>query len=516
MGRAATLRVDILADAKGVDRGVGQAESRLGKLGKVGKAAGIAAGAGLALAGAAALKFGADAVGAASEVQQSFGALDTVYGRNAAQVKKWAAGAADSVGLAKSEYANLSSLVGSQLQGMGVAQDKSAKQSNNLIKLGADLAATYGGSVKDAVGAVSSVLKGETDPIERYGVSIKAADVAARQAQLGLDGLTGKAAKQAKAQATLSLLTEQTTKAQGAFKRESGTLAGQQERLRAKFENVKAAVGKGLLPILTRFVGFLSNKVLPGAQRAGRQLAEKLGPAFRAVGRFITRDVVPAARTFIAWFQERIVPGIKRALVPVLESGKRAFDKVRDAIRDNRPQLEKIGNLFRRVAEFVADKVYPILGRLAGFMLGRLGDAISAGISVVSGLVDVFDNVAGAIRNVIEWLGKIKVPKALKAVGDGIGKIIPGSAELTTTRPQLAGRSSSYGGPTGLSTAALGSSAWQQLVRSPTPLAVGGVVIDARTYVRVDGALDADAVGRQLETILQRRNRRLGRTVVTL
>ena len=60
MGRPATLKVDIVADARKVGGGVDQASSKLGKLGSVGKKAGLGVAGGLALASAAAVKFGVD------------------------------------------------------------------------------------------------------------------------------------------------------------------------------------------------------------------------------------------------------------------------------------------------------------------------------------------------------------------------------------------------------------------------------------------------------------------------
>lgn len=276
-----TMTFDIVARDRASDKFDKFGNAVDGSSGKLKKFAKFAA-AGLAAGGVIAGKFALDTVKSASDVEQSFGALESVYGKNAKQVKEWASAAADGVGLAKSEYANLSALVGSQLQGMGTSSDKAAKKSNDLIKMGADLAATYGGSVKDAVEAVSSTLKGETDPIERYGVSIKASDVSARKLAMGLDGLTGKADKQATAQATLALLTEQTGKAQGAFGRESDTLAGQQERLGAKFDNLKASLGEKLLPVMTSATTAASDFITE--LQTGEGTGGKVAAAFKTVG----------------------------------------------------------------------------------------------------------------------------------------------------------------------------------------------------------------------------------------
>src|SRR4029077_20579711 len=148
--------------------------------------------------GAAVIAFSKQAFDAASRTQQAMGAVDTVFGKSAGQIKRWAAGAADSVGLAKSEYGELAAVIGAQLKNLGVPMDQVAGKTNDLVKLGADLSATYGGTTAEAVEALSSVLKGETDPIEKYGISIKQATIAAEMAKEGTDKLTGAAAKQAK------------------------------------------------------------------------------------------------------------------------------------------------------------------------------------------------------------------------------------------------------------------------------------------------------------------------------
>lgn len=510
MGRPATLRVDIVADARKVGSGVRDAESSLGRLGSVGRKAGLAVAGGLAVGTAAAGKFALDSIKSASDVQQAYGALDTVYGKSSASVKRWAEGAADSVGLAKSEYANLSALVGSQLQGMGMHQDKSAKKSNELIKLGADLAATYGGSVNDAVSAVSSTLKGETDPIERYGVSIKQADVNARLAAMGLDGLTGKAAKQAQAQAVLGLLTEQTAKATGAFGRESNTLAGQQERLKAKFENLKATVGAKLLPVVTRLFTWFNDKLLPAAGRLGRWLQANLGPAFAAVGRFIRDKAVPAARELVHWYVEKIAPGLKRSVAPVLAGIRSAFAKVTDAVRRNKPELLQLFNALKKVAEFMANKVYPIVGKMLGRAFSTLGDSIGDIIGIVGWFTRSISNAIDKVRSLIGWIQNIHMPKLdlPSWAGGAVGNLV-------TVGPQLVGSAPSYDNRRSWSTAALATGATStsgqlRTVSASSSTLSAGSYVDARTFVTVDGALDPVRTADQIAELLDRRSRRLG------
>lgn len=258
MANSATLAIRIVSDAKGASKGFDDAERRVGGFTAGLDRASVAAGGVLAGVGLLAT----EAFNSASALQQAGGAVESVFGANAAAVKAYAADAADAVGLANSDYSNLAALLGAQLNGMGVAADQLVPKSNDLIKMGADLAATFGGTTQDAVNALSSALKGETDPIERYGISIKQADVNARLAQMGLSGLEGQAAKTAQAQAVMALITDQGAAANGAFAREADTAAGQQQRMAAQAENAKAALGEALLPIVAKGSEMLASLAL--------------------------------------------------------------------------------------------------------------------------------------------------------------------------------------------------------------------------------------------------------------
>lgn len=246
MVNAAELVVRVISDSSKARADLDNTASRAGKFSStMGKMAAPAAGAVLAIGAVAKA-----AVDSASRTQQAYGALDSVFGKNSGIVKKWAGEAAQSVGLAGSEYAELASVIGAQLKNMGVPMDQVANKTKGLVTMGADLAATFGGTTAEAVEALSSALRGETDPIEKYGVAVKQADIAARMAAEGTDKLTGEAGKAAKTQALLALITEQTADAQGQFARESDSAAGSAQIASAQMENMKSAMGTALLPVV--------------------------------------------------------------------------------------------------------------------------------------------------------------------------------------------------------------------------------------------------------------------------
>ncbi|MCM0618779.1 phage tail protein [Nocardioides bruguierae] len=281
---AGPIRISILADGSNANRAFASVSANAGgmgvRVGKAGKALGLAVAAGTAVAGAAALKFAADSVKSASDAQQSLGATETVFGKYARSVVKRSNEAATAVGISANEYRELSNVVGASLTGAGVSIKEASSLTADLNKRAADMAATFGGTTREAVEAVSSALRGETDPIERYGVSIKQADVNARLAALGQDELTGAAAKQAEMQARLDLIFSKTAKTQGAFAKESDTLAHQQQVLGAQFENVKAKIGSALLPVLTQAFSYVNTTVVPAVEKFGAAMRDKLAPVF--------------------------------------------------------------------------------------------------------------------------------------------------------------------------------------------------------------------------------------------
>lgn len=270
-----TLWVRVKADTKNASKGIKGTESGILALGKTAGKAAAALGAVFAVGAVA--DWGREVVEAGSKAEQSIGGVQAVFKGASSDVERFAAASAESVGLAASEYRDFATVTGAQLKNLLGPTDDLAQQTDRLIVLGSDLAATYGGETSDAVAAIGSLFRGEADPIERYGVSIKQADVNARLAAQGLSGLEGEAKKQAEAQARLALLFEQTTDAQGQFARESGTLAVQQQVLRASLENVKAEIGVALLPVIVDLVDTFRRDMLP----------------------VIVRDIVPALKTLL-------------------------------------------------------------------------------------------------------------------------------------------------------------------------------------------------------------------------
>ena len=255
------LNVEILGEFKKLTSATTGAQNSLAGLQK--RVSGISRGIsrvvgtlGVTLGFAGIIQGAKSSVEAASDLEQQFGALDSIFKGNAGEMKVFAK-EMNNIGLSSAEAARQSSLLGALLKGSGLNIDQTAGKTKGLVKLAGDLAATFGGPTSDAVRAISSLLRGERDPIERYGVSLKQVDINAQMLKDAKNGLVFASDKEAAIQATLTLLYEKTKDAQGQAAREADSYAGVTAALTAKFEDMQAEIGQALLPVLTEFSEWL-------------------------------------------------------------------------------------------------------------------------------------------------------------------------------------------------------------------------------------------------------------------
>lgn len=247
--------------------------------------------------GVGALVSGAQkAVNAASDLEQQFGAVESVFKSAAPEIKDFA-NQSVKLGLSTAEAAQSAALLGTMLKGAGLPMADVVAKSKQLVTLGADLAATYGGTTAEAVKALSSVFKGEFDPIERYGVSIKQSDINARLAAEGYSAAEIQTNKLARAQAAADLILEKTTDAQGQSTREANTYAGVVGRLKAAFTNLAAVIGTALMPVFQAVAGYFTYLV-PKLADFYKQMTDpttEIGAAWY----FAYQQIIAFGKTFV-------------------------------------------------------------------------------------------------------------------------------------------------------------------------------------------------------------------------
>ena len=443
-GKTAILAVKIISDTTGARKGLEETGGLVGKLGGIG----TAAVAGLTAASVAVAAIAVSGIQAAADLEQSVGAIDTVFKDGAGQMHAWADGAAQAVGLTKNEFNTLGTLIGTQLKNGGTAMDELGPKTNELIGLGADLASMFGGTTADAVGALSSALKGERDPIEQYGVSLTQAAIDAKAAELGFEKVGGALSAEANQAATLALIMQQTADAHGNFAAEAGTVQGQQARLTAELENAKATIGMALLPVVNQLLGVFTTHLLPvitqltaafSAWMAGQDvpgmfqsiltavqplvagvqaLGLQLQPLLPIIGQLVTEGLMPLAAT-IASALGPVITALATTIIPPLVAALATI-------------MPKVIEVMGVLGELVA-----VLGAVLAPAVEALRPVVETVFSAVSNIISAaLDTVSAIIRTVTaaikgDWSGAWDgVKDIVRGAWDTIKALIGGALDV--------------------------------------------------------------------------------------
>jgi len=260
----------------------GRATSGLGgTLGKVGAAI---ASFGLA---AKAVKFTKESIDSARDLERNIFSVKTVFDEFSPAIEKFTLNA-ENLGLAQKDAAKASVFLGSVLKQSGFSMEFVTSETQKLVSLGVDLAATYGYDVQEALLGMTALFRGEYDPIEKFGVAMKQSEINSELAARGQDKLQGAARRNAEQTIRLELLYQRAADATGAFTAQSGNLYVEQKKLQAQFENLQATVGTQLLPVMGELVAAL------------KPLVDELTPRLTQA----VTDAQPALEVFIQFIKD--------------------------------------------------------------------------------------------------------------------------------------------------------------------------------------------------------------------
>ena len=246
----------------------------------------------LVAAGATSLvNFLGDSIQAASDLNEQASAVGQVFGKGAADINKFAAGAASSLGQSKTQALEAAKTFGIYGASAGLVGKKNADFAKSFVQLATDLASFNNTSVQQALDALAAGLRGESEPLRTFGVllddqSLRQAAFAAGITKTTKDSLT----PQQRVLAAQILIMKQTATQQGDFARTSSGLANQQRKLSAEFANAKAELGTAFLPIAKQVVTLLAEKFVPALEdffKKFRQGKTALNPILDALTKFM-------------------------------------------------------------------------------------------------------------------------------------------------------------------------------------------------------------------------------------
>ena len=255
----------------------------------------------------AAIAFGAIVTGgykaaqAASDFNETVSKSGIIFGEASTEIKRFADTAASSLGLSKQAALDAAATMGTFGKSAGLAGTDLSNFSIEMVKLSGDLASFHNANPADVALALGAALRGEAEPIRKFGVLLNDAAVKAQAMKMGLYDGTGALSAQAKVLATQKLILEQTSDAQGDFARTSDGAANQQRILAAQVSNAKVAIGQAFLPILEAVLPVLVNFATAIGNNTGEFVA------FVAVIGTISGAIVLAKGAMMLWKAASII-----------------------------------------------------------------------------------------------------------------------------------------------------------------------------------------------------------------
>ena len=205
------------------------------------------------------LRFGKDALEAASDLKEVQNVVDVTFGDNANQIEKWAKNAGDQFGLTETQAKKFSSTMGAMLKSAGLAGDQIVDVSTDLAGLAADMASFYNLDFEEAFAKIRSGISGQTMPLKELGIDLSVATLNAFALEKGLGKSYDKMSQGEQTMLRYQYLMQATADAQGDFARTSDEFANSQRKLETNINRVKTALGQSYYDAVTNATNWLND-----------------------------------------------------------------------------------------------------------------------------------------------------------------------------------------------------------------------------------------------------------------
>lgn len=418
-----------------------------GKVGSILKASvvpGLIAAAGSVLAFTKGLN---PAIQAASDLGENTSKIKVIFGDAGKAVTDFAKTAARDIGQSQNQVLAAAGTFGTFGKAAGLAGDQLATFTTDFITLSADLASFNNSTPDEAINAIGAALRGEAEPLRRFGVLLNDATLKAAAMELGIYSGSGALTAQQKILAAQKVIYEQTGDAQGDFTRTSDGLANQQRILSAQLENVKIKIGEALLPAFTKLVKFVNDFVVPALDKfitsltGGKGVSESIAQAIAAFGPFgpsivggmrqavgamlqfvrtaaITYESIKAVTTAAKFFKGNVVGALKDFALVVGAAG--IAQTTRKLEQDSNEFFDGLLNRVEGITSAVASQNKAITdaeSRYEGW--GKKIAGVTTGLEDLSDGDDTKGGDKGAVNKVTEAVKKAS--EALnKEMGDAL------------------------------------------------------------------------------------------------
>ncbi len=231
----------------------------------------------------------APAIKAASDFEEATSKVNVIFGRASKSVKDFANTAARELGQSKQSVLDAAGAFGTFGKAAGLAGEDLSTFTTDFVTLSTDLASFNNTTPEEAVQAIGAALRGEAEPLRRFGVLLNDATLKAEAMKLGIYDGSGALTAQQKILAAQAAIYKQTGDAQGDFARTADNLANKQRTLSALFKNFQIQLGQQLLPAATDFANGLVkiNDAFAGMPTPATNAITKVGKFGKLIGDLI-------------------------------------------------------------------------------------------------------------------------------------------------------------------------------------------------------------------------------------
>ena len=243
----------------------------------------LAINAGKMLAGAFAvgklISFGKECIELSSDLSEVQNVVDTVFPTMNKQIDNFARNAAAQFGLSETMAKNFTGTFGAMGKAFGFSEGQAYDMATALTGLAGDVASFYNMSQDEAYTKLKSVFTGETESLKSLGVVMTQTALDAFAMANGFGKTTKSMSEAEKVALRFKFVQDQLSAAQGDFMRTSDGWANQVRLLSLQFDSLKAAIGSGLIAVLSpvvRMLNILIGRILT-AMNALRSFFSMLG-----------------------------------------------------------------------------------------------------------------------------------------------------------------------------------------------------------------------------------------------
>ena len=204
------------------------------------------------------LAAGAGAVKVASDMEQTLGKVDVVFGQNSEAVKRWSQNSLRDFGLARSSALEAAADFGAMATNFGFASKDVATMSTELSARMMDFATFTNSSLDEVKDAFSGVFTGSAQSLKRFGIVMNQATLEQYAHSQGIRKSINDMTEAEKVQLRYNYVMEQTAMSVGNVHRESNTFSGQLALLKETVKSLGESFGQFILPVITPFLQLLN------------------------------------------------------------------------------------------------------------------------------------------------------------------------------------------------------------------------------------------------------------------